>query len=202
MSDVTLGSSAIAVPVMRHSRTNATRLIVIVASFVRRPGPARASGLVPERISDAGSGCCLYAAEPLVETNAAEARLAQRHQRVLFDPAPEVLGFRVAHYLSRVTDRLQVAGNEFVERRPFRAGDLDDPVARPRERHIGNVGSSIVRRDGLEQPGRNPDLVSIRARIGDTAEEFHELGRADDGVGDAGGLDKFLLRDLGAKIAI
>src|SRR5689334_5242943 len=34
MSDVTLACWAIAVPVMRHSRTNATRLVVIVASFV------------------------------------------------------------------------------------------------------------------------------------------------------------------------
>jgi hypothetical protein len=34
------------------------------------------------------------------------------------------------------------------------------------------------------------------------AEEFQELRRADDGVGDAGGLDQFLLGDLGAEIAI
>jgi hypothetical protein len=84
---------------------------------------------------------------------------------VLLDPAAEVLGFGVARDLTRVTDRLQVAGDEYVERRAFRAGDLDDAVARRCERRIGNVGSNIVRRDGLEQPGRNPDLVSIRARI-------------------------------------
>jgi hypothetical protein len=34
------------------------------------------------------------------------------------------------------------------------------------------------------------------------AEELQELGRADDGVGDAGGLDQFLFGDLGAEIAI
>jgi hypothetical protein len=38
------------------------------------------------------------------------------------------------------------------------AGDLDDAAARRRERHIGNVGSNIVCRDGLEQPRRNSDL--------------------------------------------
>ena len=34
------------------------------------------------------------------------------------------------------------------------------------------------------------------------AEEFQELGRTDDGVGDSGGLDQFLLGDLGAEIAV
>src|SRR5215467_12875920 len=36
----------------------------------------------------------------------------------------------------------------------------------------------------------------------DAAEEFQRLGRADDGVGDAGGLDQFLFGELGAEIAI
>ena len=61
-----------------------------------------------------------------------------------------------------IADRLQIAGDEFVERRAFRAGDLDDTVAQRRERHIGNVGSNVIRRDGLEQAGCNPDDVSIR----------------------------------------
>ena len=38
--------------------------------------------------------------------------------------------------------------------------------------------------------------------VGDAAEKFHELGRADDGVGDAGGFDQFFLGDLGAEIAV
>ena len=44
----------------------------------------------------------------------------------------------------------------------YRAGDLDDAASRRRERHIGNDGSNVVRRDGLEQAGRKPDHVSIR----------------------------------------
>ena len=92
----------------------------------------------------------------------AEARFAQRHQRALFDPAAEVSSLGVAHHLTRVADRLQIAGDEFVERRSFRAGDLDYAVSRRRERYIGDVGGNVVRRDGLEQAGRNPDYVSIR----------------------------------------
>src|SRR5262249_16371591 len=66
---------------MRHSRANATSLIVIVSSFACRPDPLVPAGEIPGRTSDAGSGRCLRAAEPFVETDAAEARLAQRHQR-------------------------------------------------------------------------------------------------------------------------
>src|SRR5581483_12518073 len=83
---------------------------------------------------DAGSGSCPRAAEPFVETNAAEARVAERHERALLDPAAEVSGLGVAHDLTRVADRLQIADDDFVERRPFRAGDLDDAVSRRRER--------------------------------------------------------------------
>jgi hypothetical protein len=97
---------------------------------------------------------------------------------------------------------LPTAGDDFVERRPLRAGDLDDAASWRRERHLGDDRSNIVRRDGLEQAGRKPDDVSIRTFGGDGAEEFQKLGRADDGVGDAGGLDQFLLGDLGAEIAI
>jgi hypothetical protein len=42
-------------------------------------------------------------------------------------------------------------------------------------------------------------VANLRCR---KSEKFHELGRADNGVGDAAGLDQFLLGDLGAEIAI
>src|SRR5262245_25223281 len=130
---------------MRHSRANATSLIVIVPSFVRRPDPLVPAGEIPGATCDVVYARCLRAAEPFVETDAAEARLAQRHERVLLDPAAEVSSLGVAHDLTRVADRLQIAGDDFVERCSLRAGDLDDAVARRRERHIGNDGSNVVR---------------------------------------------------------
>ena len=42
----------------------------------------------------------------------AEARLAQRHQRALLDPAAPVSGRGVADNLTRVADRLQIAGDD------------------------------------------------------------------------------------------
>src|SRR5262245_40179025 len=172
-----------------------------VGATCRGPARQRApAGAIPRRPSDAGSGACLCAAEPVVEPDAAEARVAQRYERVLLDPAAGVAGLGVTHDLPRVADRLQIARDEGVERGAFRPGDLDDAVAWRRERHVGGDGSNIVRRDGLEQAGRQPDGAALRTQIGDAAEEFQELGRADDGVGEAGGLDQFLLGDLGAEV--
>ena len=53
------------------------------------------------------SGSCLGAAEPFVESDAAEARFAQRHERVLLDPAAEVSGLGITHHLASVTDGLR-----------------------------------------------------------------------------------------------
>jgi hypothetical protein len=39
----------------------------------------------------------------------------------------------IAHDLARVADRLQMAGDDFVERRSFRAGDLNDAIVRRRD---------------------------------------------------------------------
>jgi hypothetical protein len=64
------------------------------------------------------------------------------------------------------------------------------------------IGATSSAANGLEQAGRKPDYFSLRAGISDAAEEFKELRRADDRVRDAGGLDQFLLRELGAEVAI
>src|SRR5262245_30243771 len=150
-----------------NARTNTvprTRKVDIATPFrlILRKNKGCVSWSPIHRLADEGSGCCPWATEPFVQTDAAEARLAQRHERVLFDPAAVVSGLGVAHDLTRVADRFQIAGDNFVEGRSVRAGDLDDAVSRRRERHIGNDGGNVVRRDRLEQAGRNPDFVSIR----------------------------------------
>jgi hypothetical protein len=58
----------------------------------------------------------------------AEAGLAQRHQRVFLDPAAPLSRLWVAYDPRRVANRLQIAGDDFVERRSFRAGDSTMPL--------------------------------------------------------------------------
>src|SRR5215831_669717 len=132
------------------------------------------------------SGLRPWAAEPFVERDPAEPRVAQGHERALFDPGAEVPSLGIAHDRTRVANGLQIAGDDVAERGSVGAGDLDDAVARRRERHLGDGGSHVVGRDGLEQAGRDPDLVSLGARARDGAEKLHELGGSDDGVGVAG----------------
>ena len=55
---------------------------------------------------------------------------------------------------------------------------------------------------GWNRQGGSLTIFPSALEISDAAEEFQELGRADDSVGDVGGLDQFLLGDLGAEIAI
>src|SRR5215469_7170357 len=100
---------------MRQSRINPTSVVVMVAPFL-----------------SSGSGFGLGVAEPFVKTDATEARFAQRDEGALLDAAAPVSGLGVIHDRSRVADRLQIAGDDVVERCSFRAGDLDDAVARRR----------------------------------------------------------------------
>ena len=104
----------------------------------------------------------MRAAEPLVETDAAEPGLTQWHERTLLHPAAEVSGLLVLHHLSRIADRLEIAGDKFAEPCSFRARGLDNAASRRRERRLGNRGSNVVCRDGLEQTGRQPDDIVLR----------------------------------------
>ena len=51
-------------------------------------------------------------------------------------------------------------------------------------------------------PGESLTVLPSVLDRSDAGEELKELGRADDGVGDAGGLDEVLLGDLCAKVSI
>src|SRR5262245_4977248 len=136
----------------REAQQHTWRVFMVFLSGVSSGHASAASPSHPTVPSAwrAGSGSCLCAAEPCVEPDAAEARVAQRHKRVLLDPAAGVAGLGVTHDRTRVADRLQIAGDECVERGAFRPGDLDDAPAWRRERHVGGDGRHIVRRDRLE----------------------------------------------------
>jgi hypothetical protein len=84
----------------------------------------------------------------------ANAHLAQRHKRALRKPASPISGFRVAHDVTRIAYRPQIAGDDFVEWRSISASDLDGAISRRRERYIGEDGCNVIRRDGLQRARR------------------------------------------------
>src|SRR5262249_54907751 len=145
----------------RHPRGG---LLHRLAAIARKPGEARRA----RHQSVTWRGLCpLRAAKPLFQADPPEACFTQRHQRALLDLAAEISGFGVTHYLARVGDPLQIAGDDLVERGPLRTGDLDNAVSRRRERHLSHIGSNVVRRDRLEESRRDPDLVSMRTLVSD-----------------------------------
>jgi hypothetical protein len=62
---------------------------------------------------DLGSGCCVKAAQPFVETDAAKSCFTERHERVLLDPTAPVSGVGVANDLPQVPNRLAPALADF-----------------------------------------------------------------------------------------
>ena len=132
----------------------------------------------------------------------AKAGFAQRDERPLLDAAAEIERLGIGRHFAWVADRLEIARDDLVERRPVRASDLDDSIARRRERDLGDYCSDVLRRDRLEQTGRDVNRTAFRIRIGDVGKEFHELGGADDGIRDAGGRYQPFLGDLGAEVAV
>ena len=72
---------------------------------------------------------------------------------MLLNSATPVSRLRVAHDFTWVADRFQIAGDDFIERRTFRAGDLDEAVAWCGERRLSDCGSNVVRRDRLNKIG-------------------------------------------------
>src|SRR3546814_9417302 len=55
--------------------------------------------------------------------------------------------------------------------------------------------------DRLDERGRQAHQLALDARLDDAADELEELRRAQDGVGNAGGLDKLLLGHLRPDVA-
>ena len=90
---------------------------------------------------------------------------------------------------------------ELVERAPLGACHLDGAVERPSKREIGQRGGNVIRRNGLEESGRQADHVVDGAGFDDGADELEELCRAQDRVGNPGGLDQIFLGHFGAQVA-
>ena len=55
-------------------------------------------------------------AKPFVESDAAEARFAQRHERALFDPAAEIPGLGIAHDLAWVANAARLDAIFWIEK--------------------------------------------------------------------------------------
>lgn len=61
---------------------------------------------------------------------------------------------------------------------------------------VSHRGGDVIRRDRLDEDGGQVDFVALGTGVGDALDEFEELRRVDDRVGDRGLLDQRLLGHL------
>jgi len=110
--------------------------------------------------------------QPLFHGGPPQMRRTQWHERFFFDPATEITRVRGRHGLARIADRLQIAVDDFRERRTFRACDIDGLVSRSGQRDLGNDRRDIVSRNRLKQTFRQRNDVAVRIGIGNRPQEF------------------------------
>src|SRR5207253_10519492 len=73
----------------------------------------------------------------------------------LLDTAAEVSGLGVTYDLTRVADRLQIAGDDFVERCSFRAGDLTMPLRGDATATSATMAATSSAAMGWNRPGES-----------------------------------------------
>src|SRR6185437_5568411 len=140
--------------------------------------------------------------QPLVQADAANARFAERHQRLFFDAATEVPRVAIRRDRPCVAYRLQITRNDVRERSTVRASDFHYAVHWGLKRDLREDRRNVVRRDRLKQSVADAHGPTVRTEISDTANKFHKLRRAHDRVRHAGRVDRLFLRDLGSEIRV
>ena len=107
-----------------------------------------------------GSGLCPCIAKPFVQTDAAQARLAQRNERVLLDPGTPVSGLGVTDDLPRIAGPERAPFNEIIARYLKAIGDPRKVVSDPEARYWGGrveelslvpLGEARLGRIGLDE---------------------------------------------------
>src|SRR5262245_35971187 len=115
------------------------------------------------------------AAEPVLETRRADARVIAGGEALIVQLCAEVARVDVCGHLPRILGCAQESSDEFVETYPFRTRQFDRAVQRFLDCDIGQRGSDIIRRDGLRKGRRQPNRLPVGSRLGDAAHELEEL---------------------------
>ena len=115
------------------------------------------------------------AAEPVLETRRADARVLARGERLIVQLRAEVTRVNICDHLTCVLLRAQESSGEFVQTDPFGTGQLDRAVQRRREGEVGQCSGNVIRYDGLHKGRRQANRLPIGGRLDDAVEELEEL---------------------------
>ena len=121
-------------------------------------------------------------AEPFLEADLAESRLAGGNQRALAELGPEVPRVRIDHNLAGVVPRGEALADQFIETERLGTGHINRAVQWLAHGDPADRLGDVISRHGLNehrwQPNRRPDS----GFIGDALDELEELRRANDRV--------------------
>src|SRR5215813_1421197 len=90
---------------------------------------------------------------------------------------------------------------ELIETELFRSAYFDGAIHWWAHRNPSDCAGDIVGCHGLGQRSWETYLVAFCGQVSDTLDEFIELRRADDRIGDRGTLDQVFLGDLCPEVA-
>ena len=122
--------------------------------------------------------------EPCFEADLAETRVFARKQGSLADFRSVVCGLWMRDDFARIFERSQPPAYQFIYTKLFRAADFDDAVYRLSDGNPGHAAGDIVGSHGLENHWRQMHFAVNHGNVGQTLEEFEELGCMHDGLGD------------------
>src|SRR5436190_23718777 len=97
------------------------------------------------------------AAEPVLETRRAEARVVARGEALIVHRDAEVERLGIGDYRPCVPGRVQGLPHEVVLADRFGTGQIDRAVQRLSEGRVGHDGGDVIRRDGLHQDRWEPN---------------------------------------------
>src|SRR4029453_12366453 len=140
------------------------------------------------------------AAEPVLETRRAEARLIARGEACIVHLYAQVDCATVRGDLPWIPVCAQELPGEFVHAYRFGTGQLDRAVHRFPDCDFGQRGGGVIRHDGLHKGGWQPNRLTGGGRLDDGAHELEELRCADDCIGNRGSLDQGFLDHLRAEV--
>src|SRR5689334_18443291 len=125
--------------------------------------------------------CGLF--EPVREARLAEARVIARNECALANLDAVVARVRVSDNVARILPCGKSLPGEFIEMKLFRPSYFNSAVHRLAQRDFSDRAGDIIGRHRLNERVWQAYCVALGGKIGDALDEFEELRRANNRIG-------------------
>src|SRR5215469_11406769 len=142
-----------------------------------------------------------WLSEPIFEPSLPELRAVIGNECSLLYLDAVVASVRVHDNLARILVRGQAFPDDVIEMGPFRPCNFNRATDGLAQRHDAYRARHIIGCHRLEKHMWQAYRVALRRKIGDALDEFEELRRAHNGIGDCRSLDQILLSHFCAEVA-